>query len=73
MNVSWDTAGQEQFKCVSRAYFRGAGAVILAFDLGNEKTLEDVHEWLGEVKRENATPFLTFLVGLKADTYASRS
>jgi len=65
----WDTAGQEQFKCVSRAYFRGASAVILAFDLGNVKSLEDVHDWLAEVRRENTSPFLTFLVGLKSDTY----
>lgn len=65
----WDTAGQEQFKCVSRAYFRGASAVILAFDVGNEKSLENVHSWLSEVCRENASPFLVFLVGLKSDSF----
>jgi len=65
----WDTAGQEQFKCVSRAYFRGASAVILAFDLGNPETLESTREWLEEVKRENSAGLLIFLVGTKSDMF----
>jgi len=65
----WDTAGQEKFRCISRTYFRGAGAVILAFDLGREETLESIHEWLEDVKKENAAPFLVFLVGLKSDMF----
>lgn len=65
----WDTAGQEQFKCVSRAYFRGASAVILAFDLGNPESLESAREWLEEVKRENSSNLLIFLVGTKSDMF----
>jgi len=65
----WDTAGQEQFKCVSRAYFRGASAVILAFDLGNPETLDSAKEWLEEVKRENPGRFMIFLVGTKSDMF----
>jgi len=65
----WDTAGQEQFKCVSRAYFRGASAVILAFDLGNPESLDSAREWLEEVKRENSANLMIFLVGTKSDMF----
>jgi len=65
----WDTAGQEQFKCVSRAYFRGASAVILSFDLGHPETLDSAREWLEEVKRENSSNLMVFLVGTKSDMF----
>ncbi|OWK15201.1 hypothetical protein Celaphus_00000074, partial [Cervus elaphus hippelaphus] len=29
----WDTAGQEKFKCIASAYYRGAQVIITAFDL----------------------------------------
>ena len=27
----WDTAGQEEFDCLTRAYYRGAQAAVVAF------------------------------------------
>ncbi|KAM9097325.1 ras-related protein Rab-36 isoform 3-T4 [Sarcophilus harrisii] len=35
----WDTAGQEKFKCIASAYYRGAQVIITAFDLADIKTL----------------------------------
>ena len=29
----WDTAGQEMFKSLSKAYYQGAGIIYLVFDL----------------------------------------
>eukprot|EP01112_Ceratiomyxa_fruticulosa_P013544 TRINITY_DN380_c0_g1_i1.p1 TRINITY_DN380_c0_g1~~TRINITY_DN380_c0_g1_i1.p1 ORF type:complete len:278 (+),score=46.51 TRINITY_DN380_c0_g1_i1:169-1002(+) len=67
----WDSAGQEQFKCISRAYFRGAKAVLLAFDLGDEQSLYTTKEWLEDVNRENGdgSNLLKFVVGLKGDLF----
>ncbi|ELK26399.1 Ras-related protein Rab-36 [Myotis davidii] len=36
----WDTAGQEKFKCIASAYYRGAQVIITAFDLTDVQTLE---------------------------------
>eukprot|EP01119_Soliformovum_irregulare_P020989 TRINITY_DN6879_c0_g1_i2.p1 TRINITY_DN6879_c0_g1~~TRINITY_DN6879_c0_g1_i2.p1 ORF type:complete len:257 (-),score=46.91 TRINITY_DN6879_c0_g1_i2:494-1264(-) len=63
----WDTAGQEQFRSVSKAYFRGATGVILAFDLGDPRSFESTKQWLEEVKKENRGEFVIFQVGLKSD------
>jgi len=29
----WDTAGQESFRSITRAYYKGSIAAILAFDI----------------------------------------
>lgn len=31
----WDTAGQESFKCITRAYYKGSIAALLVFDLSS--------------------------------------
>jgi GTPase SAR1 family protein len=51
----WDTAGQEQFRCISKAYFRGASGSILAFDLSSKESFDNTRAWLEEVLREVPT------------------
>ncbi|XP_069789760.1 ras-related protein Rab-36 isoform X2 [Narcine bancroftii] len=64
----WDTAGQEKFKCIASAYYRGAEVIIIAFDLADIQTLEHTWQWLEDALREN-DPGLNsiFLVGTKKD------
>nr|XP_034380816.1 ras-related protein Rab-36 isoform X3 [Arvicanthis niloticus] len=64
----WDTAGQEKFKCIASAYYRGAQVIITAFDLTDVQTLEHTRQWLEDVLRENeAGSCFIFLVGTKKD------
>uniref|UniRef100_A0A8C3WEN7 Ras-related protein Rab-36 n=1 Tax=Catagonus wagneri TaxID=51154 RepID=A0A8C3WEN7_9CETA len=64
----WDTAGQEKFKCIASAYYRGAQVIIVAFDLTDVQTLAHTRQWLEDALRENepGACFL-FLVGTKKD------
>ncbi|XP_063769121.1 ras-related protein Rab-36 isoform X1 [Pseudophryne corroboree] len=65
----WDTAGQEKFKCIASAYYRGAQVIITAFDLGDIHTLEHTKQWLQDALRENEPNTCSvFLVGTKKDT-----
>ena len=34
----WDTAGQERFRGITKSYYKGANAVIIAYDITNPKT-----------------------------------
>lgn len=63
----WDTAGQERFSGITRSYFKGIDACILAFDLTNRESFMSVSKWLGEL-REHGTGFENrILVGNKLD------
>merc|ERR1712223_2377930 len=40
----WDTAGQEEFDCITRAYYRGAQACVLAFSCVDRESFKQVEE-----------------------------
>jgi Ras-related protein Rab-2A len=42
----WDTAGQEAYLSVTRAYYRGAIAAFLVFDVANQSTFDNVKDWV---------------------------
>ena len=46
----WDTAGQEQFRSVSKAYYRGAQGVILMYDITQEESFIAVKSWINAIK-----------------------
>lgn len=48
----WDTAGQEEFDSVTRRYYRGAGACILAFSTTDRASYLAVEKWNQKVKEE---------------------
>jgi small GTP-binding protein len=64
----WDTAGEERFQAVSRAYYRGAGAAIVCFDLNDRASFDKVSRWMTDVHREDESVQM-FLVGTKSDLY----
>lgn len=41
----WDTAGQEEFDAITKAYYRGAQACVLAFSMTDRDSFEAVHSW----------------------------
>ncbi|XP_040272364.1 ras-related protein Rab-36 [Bufo gargarizans] len=68
----WDTAGQEKFKCIASAYYRGAQVIITAFDLGDIQTMEHTKHWLQDALKENEPDTCSvFLVGTKKDTLSA--
>uniref|UniRef100_F7IEG4 Ras-related protein Rab-36 n=1 Tax=Callithrix jacchus TaxID=9483 RepID=F7IEG4_CALJA len=70
----WDTAGQEKFKCIASAYYRGAQVIITAFDLTDVQTLEHTRQWLEDALKENeAGSCFVFLVGTKKDLLSGAS
>ncbi len=50
----WDTAGQERFRTITSSYYRGAGGVLLAFDLTSRATMDNVPRWLEQVQVSSA-------------------
>lgn len=48
----WDTSGAEQYKSITRSYYRKCEGVIVMFDLTDRKSFEDLRLWLKEIKLE---------------------
>ena len=63
----WDTAGQENFRSITRAYFRGAIGGLLVFDLTCRQSFENASQWLSEAKGNSSDNVEFILVGNKKD------
>ncbi|KAG9124700.1 hypothetical protein FRC07_010590 [Ceratobasidium sp. 392] len=69
----WDTAGQERFSTLSTAFFRGADAAILMFDVTNPDSLTALRKWWEEFAAKSPIPqdteadFCATFVGNKID------
>ncbi|THH09780.1 hypothetical protein EW146_g8587 [Bondarzewia mesenterica] len=69
----WDTAGQERFSSLSAAFFRGADAALLMFDVNQPESLDALHRWWAEfcerapLLDEEMEDFCCVVVGNKVD------
>lgn len=51
----WDTAGQEEFDAITKAYYRGAQACVLAFSTTDRDSFEAAHSWKMKVLTDPVT------------------
>ena len=65
--TQWDTAGHEKFRAITTSYYRGANAIIIVFDLTEQKSFLHVTEWLKHIEKYAKENVLKFLVGNKID------
>ena len=73
----WDTAGQERFQSLGMAFYRGADACILVFDITNQKSFESIVTWKQEFLNQCCPPspetFPFMIVGNKCDLENDRT
>ena len=53
LNVSvklWDTAGQERFKALTASFFRNAEGVVIAYDVTNSESFDNLKFWISSIK-----------------------
>ncbi|KAI6129400.1 ras-domain-containing protein [Pisolithus croceorrhizus] len=76
---TFDTAGQERFSRLSSAFYRGADAVILMFDVNRPETLTSLSKWWSEfcerapLPDEEIDDYCCVVVGNKIDLADSDS
>uniref|UniRef100_A0A3Q0RJ83 small monomeric GTPase n=1 Tax=Amphilophus citrinellus TaxID=61819 RepID=A0A3Q0RJ83_AMPCI len=58
----WDTAGQERFRTITTAYYRGAMGIMLVYDITNEKSFENIKNWIRNIEEA----FLTLARDIKS-------
>lgn len=68
----WDTAGQEKFKTITAAYYKGSHGILLVFDVCDKRSFVDVANWLNEVEKFSSPDVVKILVGNKCDMQGER-
>jgi len=67
----WDTAGQERFQSLGVAFYRGADACMLVYDITDQKSFDSLDTWMTEfinqASPKNAKEFPFVILGNKAD------
>ena len=63
----WDTAGQENFRSITRAYYKNSICACIVYDITNRKSFEDVKLWLEDCKSQSPRKILLVLIGNKID------
>ncbi|RUS13715.1 hypothetical protein BC937DRAFT_94884 [Endogone sp. FLAS-F59071] len=60
-------AGQERYRAITSAYYRGAVGALLVYDIAKHVTYENVNRWLKELRDHADSNIVIMLVGNKSD------
>jgi small GTP-binding protein len=63
----WDTAGQEKFRTITKAYYRGAHGILLVFDVTSVESFRQTRQWMQSIQENTADPVSIIFVGNKCD------
>ena len=64
----WDFSGQDRFRILSRAYFKGAQGCLMVFDVSKRKSFEQLNQWERQLKdQDHHGECLTMVLANKND------
>ena len=69
----WDTAGQEKYRAIANAYYRGAVGAFVVYDISKRETFDNVILWLDQLRSKADSNIVITLVGNKSDLRHLRS
>ena len=65
--LTWDTSGQERFRAITEAYYRGAGGIIFIYDVTKQTSFDRVEHWLVDISKHARKDVPRLLIGNKSD------
>ena len=68
----WDTAGQENFRSITRAYYKNCVCAMVVYDITNKKSFDNVQNWIKDVITNSPKTVLIILIGNKIDLVDKR-
>ena len=63
----WDSAGSEQFRSITRGYYRNTVGTIIVYDVSNYQSFLNVKYWLKEIAEYGKEHNKVTLIGNKTD------
>ena len=68
----WDTAGQEEFKSITRTYYKNCVCAIIVYDITSRNSFNDITNWIEDCIQSSPKTVLMALIGNKSDLKESR-
>lgn len=68
----FDLAGQERFKSIVTSYYRQNLGIILAFDITNRESFDNLKRWVSEIDKYSDPNVSIILIGTKLDLQKDR-
>ena len=63
----WDTAGQEQFRAITRSLFHSTDGFVVVYDITDRDSFDNVKNWMDEIKNKSNGDPNVILIGNKND------
>ena len=63
----WDTAGQEMFRSITRAYFKSSVCACVVYDITSKTSFENIQSWIEDCKKLSPKSIFMVLIGNKID------
>ena len=63
----WDTAGQENFRSIARAYYKNSVCACIVYDISNQSSFKSVQGWIDDCVKQTSKKVLLLLIGNKSD------
>ena len=68
----WDTAGSEQFRSITRPYYKNTVCAVVVYDISNRESFDNVINWIEDCKLNSPKSVFITLVGNKCDLEEER-
>ena len=68
----WDTAGQENFRSVTRAYYKASAVAMVVYDITSEESFQNIQSWIKDCKDLAPKTVQLILIGNKSDLEENR-
>ncbi|KAG1121312.1 hypothetical protein G6F42_012550 [Rhizopus arrhizus] len=73
----WDTSGQERYKAITSAFYRGAVGALLVYGMGyidvtRKSSFDHINQWLKELQEHTDESIPLVLIGNKVDLATSK-
>ena len=63
----WDTAGTENFRSITRAYYKNSVCALVVYDISSRDSFNNVMSWIGDCRNQSPKTIFIVLVGNKCD------
>ena len=63
----WDTCGQEMYRSLVQGFYRNTALTLLIYAINDQKSFDDVNDWIKDIRNNTEKTMPIFLVGNKYD------